>query len=342
MKEALKQSDSDRGNTGIDTALAVDIMLEKFEIIQEMLYKHNYDDFHSDKPSECMKAITQTMDFVIGLGEVEKKRFMQVVTELAKAFALCATEPEAHELNAEIGFSKVVKAGIVKLISVEGAKKTSSQIDAQLNQLISKSVISDEVIDIYSSLGIENPDISILSDEFLDEVRALPQKNLAVELLNHLLQGRVKNVQRTNLVKAQKFTDMLHNAINKYNKRANETSKVIEELIQLAKEMNESYKAGEATGLIKEEVAFYDVLASHDTAEQVLGDDILKVIAHELMKAIKENMSIDWNLRESARAKMRITVRRLLKKYGYPPDLQKLAVETVVKQAELMAGGMEI
>ncbi|UTT42575.1 type I restriction endonuclease subunit R [Exiguobacterium aurantiacum] len=338
LKEALKQyTDSDRGNTGIDTAVAVDILLEKFEIIQDMLYKHRYDNFNSEKASERMRAITETMDFVIGLGEEEKKRFMKVVTELGKAFALCATEPEAQELNAEIGFLKAVKAGLVKLIPSEGKRLTPEQVDAQLNQLISKSVISDEVIDIYTSLGIQNPDISILSDEFLDEVRALPQKNLAVELLNRLLQGKVKNVQRTNLVKAQKFTEMLNNAINKYNKRAIETSKIIEELIQLAKEMNESVKAGEASGLIKEEIAFYDALASHETAEQVLGDDILKVIAHELTKAIKENMSIDWNLRESARAKMRITVRRLLKKYGYPPDLQKLAVETVVKQAELMA-----
>lgn len=338
LKEALKQyTDSDRGNTGIDTAVAVDVLLEKFEIIQDMLYKHNYDKFNSEKASERMRAITETMDFVIGLGEEEKKRFMKVVTELGKAYALCATEPEAQELNAEIGFLKAVKAGLVKLIPNEGGKRTPEQVDAQLNQLISKSVISDEVIDIYTSLGIQNPDISILSDEFLDEVRALPQKNLAVELLNRLLQGKVKNVQRTNLVKAQKFTEMLNNAINKYNKRAIETSKIIEELIQLAKEMNDSVKAGEASGLIKEEVAFYDALASHETAEQVLGDDILKVIAHELTKAIKENMSIDWNLRESARAKMRITVRRLLKKYGYPPDLQKLAVETVVEQAELMA-----
>ena len=338
LKEALKQyTDSDRGNTGIDTAVAVDILLEKFEIIQDTLYKHRYDNFNSEKASERMRAITETMDFVIGLGEEEKKRFMKVVTELGKAFALCATEPEAKELNAEIGFLKAVKAGLVKLIPSEGKTLTPEQVDAQLNQLISKSVISDEVIDIYTSLGIQNPDISILSDEFLDEVRALPQKNLAVELLNRLLQGKVKNVQRTNLVKAQKFTEMLNNAINKYNKRAIETSKIIEELIELAKEMNDSVKAGEASGLIKEEVAFYDALASHETAEQVLGDDILKVIAHELTKAIKENMSIDWNLRESARAKMRITVRRLLKKYGYPPDLQKLAVETVVEQAELMA-----
>lgn len=343
LKEALKQyTDSDRDTTGVDTSLAVDVLLEKFEIIQDMLFKHDYDKFHSEKATDRMKAITETMDFVIGLGEEEKKRFLKIVTELAKAFALCATEPEAEELNAEIGFFKAVKAGLMKLIPTEGGKKTSSQVDAQLNQLISKSVISEEVIDIYSSLGIDNPDISILSDEFLAEVQALPQKNLAVELLNRLLQGKVKHVQRTNLVKAKKFTDMLNAAINKYNKRAIETSKVIEELIELAKEMNDSYKAGKGSDMIQEEVAFYDALASHETAEQVLGDDILKVIAHELTKAIKENMSIDWNLRDSARAKMRITVRRLLKKYGYPPDLQKLAVETVVKQAELMAGNTRV
>src|SRR5690625_1913391 len=341
LKDQLeKYTYSDRGNTGIETPLAADVLLKKFEIIQDMLYKHDYSNFGSDKPSEKMKVITAAMDFVIGLGEDEKKRFLNVVTELAKAFALCATTPEAEELNAEIGFLKAVRSGIVKLIPTEGGKKTSYQVDAQLDQLISKSVISDEVIDIYESLGIDNPDISILSDEFLDEVKALPQKNLAVELLNRLLKGKVKNVQRTNLIKARKFTGMLNDAINKYNKRAIETSKVTEELIELAKEMNESYKAGEGSDMIQEEVAFYDALASHDTAEQVLGDDILKVIAHELTKAIKENMSIDWNLRASARARMRITVRRLLKKYGYPPDLRKMAVETVVEQAELMAGEM--
>ncbi|WP_203289385.1 type I restriction endonuclease subunit R [Metabacillus sp. cB07] len=338
LKEALKQyTESDRDNAGVDTTIALDLMLEKFELIQSMLYKHDYGHFDSEKPTERMKAIIETVDFVIGLGEEQKKLFLGLVTELAKAFALCSTEDEAQELNAEIGFFKAVKSGIIKLLPDEAKKKTSSQLDAQINQLISKSVISDEVVDIYSSLGLENPDISILSDQFLADVRALPQKNLAVELLNRLLQGKVKNVQRTNLVQAKKFSDLLSNAINKYNKRAIETSKVIEELIKLAKEMNDSYKRGEEKGLIKEEIAFYDALASHHTAEEVMGDDILKAIAHELSKAIKENMSIDWNLRESARAKMRITVRRLLKKYGYPPDLQKMAVETVVQQAELMA-----
>lgn len=259
------------------------------------------------------------------------------MTELSKAYALCATTPEAEELNDEIGFFKAVKASIVKTIGDGSKKKTATQMDAQINQLISKSVISEEVVDVYKELGLENPDISILSDQFLEDVRALPQRNLAVELLNRLINGKVKNIQRSNLIQARKFSEMLETALNKYNKRTIETSKVIEELIALAKEMDAAYKRGEKTGMIKEEIAFYDALSSHETAEQVLGDDILKIIAHELTQSIKDNMSIDWNLRDSARAKMRVIVKRLLKKYGYPPDLQKDAINIVIEQAELMS-----
>ncbi|MDC2865320.1 type I restriction endonuclease subunit R [Bacillus sp. BP-3] len=338
LKEALKQyTDSDRKTAGVDTALAVDVMLEKHQLVLEMLHGHDYSGYKSEKSSFRIKAIVNTMDYVIGLGEDEKKRFLNTVTELAKAYALCATTPEAEELNDEIGFFKAVKASIVKTIGDGSKKKTGSQMDAQINQLISKSVISENVVDIYKELGLENPDISILSDQFLEDVRALPQKNLAVELLNRLLNGKVKNVQRSNLIQARKFSEMLQNSLNKYNKRTIETSKVIEELIELAKEMDAAYKRGEQTGMVKEEIAFYDALASHKTAEQVLGDDTLKIIAHELTRSIKENMSIDWNLRESARAKMRITVKRLLKKYGYPPDLQEDAIEIVIEQAERMS-----
>ncbi|MFK4308432.1 type I restriction enzyme R subunit [Bacillus sp. RC242] len=338
LKEALNQyTDSDRKTAGVDTSLAVDLMLEKHQLVLEMLHGHDYSGYKSEKSSQRIKAIVNTMDYVIGLGEDEKKRFLNTVTELAKAYALCATTPEAEELNDEIGFFKAVKASIVKTIGDGSKKKTASQMDAQINQLISKSVISENVVDIYKELGLENPDISILSDQFLADVRALPQKNLAVELLNRLLNGKVKNVQRSNLIQARKFSEMLQNSLNKYNKRTIETSKVIEELIELAKEMDAAYKRGEQTGMVKEEIAFYDALASHETAEQVLGDDTLKIIAHELTRSIKENMSIDWNLRESARAKMRITVKRLLKKYGYPPDLQEDAIEIVIEQAERMS-----
>ncbi|CEI80374.1 Type-1 restriction enzyme R protein [Oceanobacillus oncorhynchi] len=338
LKQALKQyTDNDRKTAGVDTALAVDVMLEKYQLIREMLHGHDYSDFRNERSSQRIKAIVNTMDYIMGLGENEKKRFLNTVTELSKAYALCATIPDAEELNEEIGFFKAVKASIVKTISDGSKKKTVTQMDAQINQLISESVISEDIVDVYKELGLENPDISILSDQFLEDVRKIPQKNLAVELLNRLLNGKVKNVQRSNLVQARKFSEMLTNSLNKYNKRTIETSKVIEELIQLAREMDSAYKNGEETGMIKEEVAFYDALSSHETAEQVLGDDTLKMIAHELTQSIKNNMSIDWNLRESARAKMRVTVKRLLKKYGYPPDLQKQAVEIVIEQAELMS-----
>lgn len=338
LKQALRQyTDSDKRTAGIDTTIAVDIMLEKHQLLVEQLHGHDYSGYKSGKSSKRIQAIVNTMDYVIGLGKEEKKRFLNTVTELSKVYALCATTPEAEALNDEIGFFKAVKASIVKTIGDDSKKKTATQMDDQINQLISKSVISEDVIDIYKELGLENPDISILSDQFLDEVQALPQKNLAVELLNRLLNDKVKYVQHVNLIKARKFSEMLSNSLNKYNKRTIETSKVIEELITLAKEMDEAYKRGENSGMSKEEIAFYDALASHETAEEVLGDDTLKLIAHELTQAIKQNMSIDWNLRESARAKMRIIVKRLLKKYGYPPEISKKAVETVVEQAELMS-----
>ena len=340
LKEALQEyTTDDRKQAGIDTQVAVDLMLEKYDLIQEMLYKHNYSDFQAEKQSIRFKVLNETVDFILGLGKEERKRFLDLVTELSKAYALCAMEEDAKELNAEIGFLKAVKVGLIKIISPGDKPKLSQkEVDSRIQQMLSKSIISEGVVDIYESLGLENPDISILSDEFLADVRALPQKNIAVLLLERLLKGKVKSVQRMNVVQAKKYSEMLKNSIDKYNKRSIQTSKVIEELIEIAKEMRKAAERGEDLGLSQDEVAFYDALADHMTAKEVLGDDTLRAIAHELTKVIKENMTIDWNRKESARAKMRITVRKLLRKYGYPPDLAKLAVETVVRQAELMAG----
>lgn len=342
LKEALQEyTTDDRKQAGIDTQVAVDLMLEKYDLIQEILYKHDYSDFQAEKQSIRFKVLNETVDFILGLGKEERKRFLDLVTELSKAYALCAMEEDAKELNAEIGFLKAVKAGLIKIISPGDKPKLSQkEVDSRIQQMLSKSIISEGVVDIYESLGLENPDISILSDEFLADVRALPQKNIAVLLLERLLKGKVKSVQRMNVVQAKKYSEMLKNSIDKYNKRSIQTSKVIEELIEIAKEMRKAAERGEDLGLSQDEVAFYDALADHMTAKEVLGDETLRAIAHELTKVIKENMTIDWNRKESARAKMRITVRRLLREYGYPPDLAKLAVETVVKQAELMAGNI--
>ncbi|AKN01834.1 DEAD/DEAH box helicase (plasmid) [Salimicrobium jeotgali] len=343
LKEALKQyTEEDKKNAGVDTSLAAEIMQEKYELLTSMLHGHDYQKFYSEKQTERMQAIVETVDVVLAMQEEQKKDFLRLVTELSKAYALCATTEEAQALNAEVGFFKSVKSGVIKLLPEGTQKKTAAQIDDQINQLISKSIISEEVVDVYGSLGLENPDISILSDHFLKEVEEIPQKNIAVELLNRLLQGKIKNIQRKNLVQSKKFSELLENALNKYNKRAIEASKVIEELIELAKQVNDAYQRGEESNLSDDEIAFYDALASNESAQEVMGDETLQAIAHELTKSIKANMSIDWNLRESARAKMRTTVKHLLRRYGYPPDLQKMAVDTVVQQAELMATNEKI
>lgn len=342
LKEALKEyTDSDKDQTGVDTDKALEIMLMKYDVIQDMLYNHDYSDFESDKKSDRYNVISSTMDYVIGLGEEERQRFVNTVTELGKAFALCATEEVAQELNSEIAFLKAVKAGIVKLLAPptedDGTNKSPAEVEAEINQLISKSVVTEEVVDIYQTLGLENPDISILSDDFLKDVEGLQQKNVAVELLNKLLKGQVKSLMKTNATVSKQFSEMLGKSIQKYNNRSIEASKVIEELIQMAKEINQEQQRGKNLGLSTEEIAFYDALASHETAKEALGDKELRAIAHELTKTVKDNMSVDWSKRDSAKAKMRVQVRRLLKKYGYPPDLQKMAVEQVVEQAELMA-----
>ncbi|MFW0764150.1 type I restriction endonuclease subunit R [Staphylococcus hominis] len=341
LKEALKEyTESDQAQTAIDTDKAVELMLLKYDVIQDMLYNLDYSKFNSEKKSERYYTISDTMDYVIGLGEDERQRFIKTVTELGKAFALCATEPTAQELNDEIAFFKAVKAGLVKLLqpSKEGKTcKTPAEVEAEINQLVSQSVVTEDVIDVYQTLGLEQPDLSILSDDFLKDVEGLKQKNVAVELLNRLLKGQVKSLMKTNATVSKRFSEMLGNSINKYNSRSIETSKVIEELIQLAKDIKQEQQRGNELGLNSDEIAFYDALVSHETAKKAMEDKELRAIAHELTKTVKENMGVDWSKRDSAKAKIRVAVRRLLKKYGYPPDLQKMAVEQVVEQAELMA-----
>lgn len=337
LKTALQQyTENDRKTAGIDTDQAVDYMVERIQLIRELLYGHNYTKFASEKASERMQAIVETIDYVLGLGTEGKRNFLNWTVELAYSYALCATTEAAEQLNVEISFYKAVKSGIVKLITPENKRKTTSELDAQLNQLLSKSVISEEVVDILEAVGLQKPNIAILSNEFLEHVKGLKQKNLAVELLRRLLQGKVKAVSRTSVVQSRKFSEMLDEAIRKYNNRTIETTQVIEELIQMAKEMNAAVKRGEDLGLIKEELAFYDALASNESAKQMMGDIVLKQIAHELTQAIKSNIKVDWTLRENVRAQMRVIVKRLLKKYGYPPDLEQMAIDLVIEQAEVM------
>ncbi|WP_418038774.1 type I restriction endonuclease subunit R [Paenibacillus xylanilyticus] len=338
LKSALQQyTENDRQTAGIDTDQAIDYMLERLDLIHDLLHGHDYSKFNSSRASDRMRAIVETVDFVLGLGEEGKRDFLNWVTEMSKAYALCSTTPQAESVNVEVGFMKAVKSGIMKLITTENKKKTTAELDAELNQLISKSIISEEVVDILEAAGLQKPNIAILSDDFLESVRGLKQKNLAVELLRRLLQGKVKTFEKVSIVQARKFSDMLEESIRKYNNRTIETTQIIEELIQMAKDINREVQRGEELGMIAEELAFYDALASNHSAKELMGDLMLKQIAHELTQAIKNNITVDWTLRQNVRAQMKVTVKRLLKKYGYPPDLEQLAIDMVLKQAEAMS-----
>jgi type I restriction enzyme R subunit len=234
-----------------------------------------------------------------------------------------------------VGFFQEVRAGLAKA-TVEGEGKSPEEMDTAIRQLISRAVASEGVIDIFAAAGLKKPDISILSDDFLQEVRQLPHRNLAVELLRKLLNDEIRTNARKNVVQARSFAEMLEKAIRKYQNRAIETAQVIEELITLAKEMREARRRGENLGMTDDEIAFYDALEVNDSAVKVLGDETLKTIARELVEAVRRSVTIDWTVRENARAQIRVIVKRILRKYGYPPDKQEKATQTVLEQAEVL------
>jgi len=256
------------------------------------------------------------------------------VVELSKAFALSVPHPEAIKIRDDVGFFQAVRSGLTKA-TVEGGK-TEEQLDTAIRQIISKAVASDQIIDIFDAAGLKKPDISILSDEFLAEVKNMPYKNLAMELLKKLLNDEIKAKSKHNLVQARSFAEMLEKTIIRYQNRSLETAQILDELIGLAKEMREAAKRGEKLNLSEDELAFYDALEVNDSAVKILGDDTLRTIARELVETVKKNVTIDWNLRDSARANIRAMVKRILRKHGYPPDKQETATDTVIKQTELL------
>jgi type I restriction enzyme R subunit len=337
LKDALAQyTENDRKTTGVDTEVAASVLVERLEQIKDLLHGCDYSKFFTGSPKDKMQAIVETMDYVIGLRDDGKKEYLKLATELARAYSLCATTDTAERLNLEVSFHKSVKASIVKMMEDTSRRKTATQLDAELNQLISKSLSSGEVVDVLDSVGLNKPNIAILSDEFLEEVRGMKQKNLAVELLNRLLQGNLKTLSKRNLVQSRKFSELLTASIKKYQNRTIETTQVIMELIELAKEVAKAQKRGQDTGLSEDELAFYDALAENDSAKEVMSDEILKQIARDLTVAIRDSVTVDWAIRDSVQAKMKMTVKRLLKKYGYPPDKTEKAVEIVLEQTKLM------
>ena len=323
-----------QGNPTFDTAQAIAVMLEKHGIACDMMHGFNWDKWTSGKPTERLALIPAGQEHILEQDD-GKKRWVQVVTELSRAFALCAASDEATEIRDDVSFFQALQAALNKQSSSN--RKTPEQIDAAIRQLVSKAITTEgQVIDVFTAAGLPKPDISILSDQFLAEVRGLKHKNVAAELLEKLLKDELKVRSRRNLVQSQVFSEKLKKTLNAYHNRAISTMQVIEELIKLAKDLDAATKRGEDMGLTDDEIAFYDALAANDSAVQAMGDAKLKVIAAELITQVKKSVTIDWTLRESARAKIKVMVKRILNKHGYPPDLQEEAVKTVLAQAELL------
>jgi type I restriction enzyme R subunit len=313
------------------------VMLEKYEQVCAILYGFDYQSAAEAAPAQRMPLIAQAAEHVLQQ-EDGKPRYLLAVRELSAAFALAVPHEKALEIRDEVGFFQEVRAVLAKSLGGEGGK-SPEELEAAVRQIVSRAISSDRVIDIFDAAGLKKPDISILSDEFLADVQHLPQRNLAVELLRKLLNNELKVRSKKYLVQSRSFAEMLENTIRKYQNRAIEAAQVIAELIELAKKMREGQKRGEELGLTDDEVAFYDALEVNDSAVKVLGEPTLKNIARELVSHVRKSVTIDWTLRESAQAQIRVLVRRILRKYGYPPDKQEKATQTVLEQAKLLCAG---
>jgi phage repressor protein C with HTH and peptisase S24 domain len=335
LKRALSEytESGGKGKPTFKQEEAVALMLEKYEVVCGMFHKFEYRHFFKVSLKEKMEIITLAQEHILKQKN-GKERILAYVTQLSQAFALSVPHQEALKIRDDVGFFQAVRARIAKYET--GTGKTDEQLDSAIKQIISKAVVSDKVIDIFEAAGLKKPDISILSDEFLAEVKGMPHKNLAFELLKKLLSDEIKSRSRKNLIQGRSFAEMLEKAIRKYQNKAIEAAEVIDELIKLAKKMREETKRGDDLGLSEDEIAFYDALEVNDSAVKVLGDETLKTIARELVQAVRNNVTIDWTLKESVQAKLRVMVKRVLRKHGYPPDKEKKATETVLEQATLL------
>ena len=337
LKQALANytENGGQGDPAPDTRKAILVMLEKHGVAADMLHGFSWERWTTGKALEQLALIPAGREHILQQ-ENGKKRFVRVVSELSQAFALCAASDEATRLRDDISFFQALQAALnPQKISNNG--KTPDQLDSAVRQLVSKAIVAEgQVIDVFTAAGLQKPDLSILSDHFLTEVRGLKHKNVAAELLEKLLKDELKVRAKRNLVQSQLFSEKLKSTLNAYHNRAIATHEVIEELIRLAKEMDAASKRGDELGLTEDEIAFYDALAANDSAVKAMGDAKLKLIAAELITQVRKSVTIDWTLREGAQAKIRVMVKRILNKYGYPPDLQDEAVKTVLKQAELL------
>jgi type I restriction enzyme R subunit len=323
-----------KGQTAIDQRQAVATMLAKYEICCNLFHGFDRSKWMSGTSEQRLSVLPDAQEHILAQPN-GKERFAQAVQELSQAFALAVPQEEALRIRSDIAFFQAVRAVLLKRAPSE--TKTEEELDYAVRQIVSRAVAPEGVVDIFAAAGLAKPDISILSEEFLAEVRGMPQRNLAIELLRKLLSGEIQNRGRKNVVQARSFAEMLEQAIRRYQNRAIEAAQVIEELIALAREMREADKRGEALGLSEEEVAFYDALETNDSAVKVLGDETLRVIARELVATVRANVRIDWTVRENVRAHLRVLVKRILRRHGYPPDKQEKATQTVLEQAEVLS-----
>ena len=321
------------GKTAIVQEEAVAVMLEKYEICCGIFHGFDWTDWEDPQLRLALLPVAQS----VILGKKDgKKRFVAAVAELSKAFALSVPHEEAIKIRDDVAFFQAVRTALVKYDANGEKGDRTWEMEHAIRQIVSGAIVSDQVIDIFSAAGLKKPDISILSEEFLTEVRGLPQKNVAVELLRKLLNDEIRSRQKKRLVQSRSFERMLEETIHRYKNRAVETVEVIEELIKLAKELREADKRGQDLGLTEPELAFYEALEVNDSAVMILGDEILRKIAHELVDQIRKNVTIDWTVKEGVKAKMRVMVKRILIKYNYPPDKQPKAVATILEQAEVL------
>jgi type I restriction enzyme R subunit len=321
------------GQTAIDQEAAVAVMVEKYEVCCGIFHGFDWSPWKTGRAQHQLSLLASAQEHIVAQAE-GKARLDRAVGDLSTAFALAVPHETAMTIRDDVGFFQAVKAVLAKSVVVDG--KRPDEIDHAIRQIVSRAVASDEVIDIFAAAGLTRPDISVLSEEFLAEVQGMPQRNLAVEMLRKLLEGEIKTRGKKNVVQARSFADMLEEAIRRYQNRAIETAQVIEELIALAREMRDAASRGEKLGLTEDEIAFYDALEVNDSAVQLLGDEKLREIAQELLRTIRNNIKIDWTVRENVRAQMRVMIKRILRRYGYPPDKQARATELVLEQAEVI------
>src|SRR5947207_3300695 len=322
------------GETALDQAEAVALMLEKYEICRGLFHGFDWSPWTTGTPQVRLSLLPAAQEHILAQDD-GKNRLLRAVTELSQAFALAVPHEESLRIRDDVGFFQAVRSVLAK--STPGERKTDEELDHAIRQIISKAVVSEEVVDIFAAAGLKKPDISILSDEFLAEVRGMPQRNLAVELLQKLIKGEIRTRGKRNVVQARSFAELLEQAIRKYQNRAIETAQVLEMLIDLAKDMRAANARGAALKLSEDELAFYDAVEVNDSEVKFLGEPTLVKIARELVETVKKSVTIDWTVRENVRAQLRVIVKRILRKYGYPPDKQEKATQTVLEQAEVLS-----